>query len=78
MKLLASLATALFVCLAVPDDQHLLDARKGHDRRYSLDITKISEELGYAPAYDFDRGLAETIEWYRLNRAWWEPLKAKA
>jgi len=50
--------------------------RKGHDRRYSLDITKISTELGYAPAYDFDRGLAETIDWYRVNRTWWEPLKA--
>ncbi|MFC0506033.1 dTDP-glucose 4,6-dehydratase [Micromonospora costi] len=49
--------------------------RKGHDRRYSLDITKISEELGYAPSIDLDRGLAETVRWYRENRAWWEPLK---
>jgi dTDP-glucose 4,6-dehydratase len=49
--------------------------RKGHDRRYSLDITKISEELGYAPRYSFEAGLAETITWYRENRAWWEPLK---
>jgi dTDP-glucose 4,6-dehydratase len=53
---------------AVPD-------RKGHDRRYSLDITKISEELGYAPRYSLDAGLAETVAWYRANRAWWEPLK---
>jgi len=52
--------------------------RKGHDRRYSLDITKISEELGYAPSVDFDAGLAATVTWYRENRAWWEPLKAKA
>ena len=51
--------------------------RKGHDRRYSLDISKISEELGYAPAVDFDTGLAETIQWYRDNRSWWEPLKAR-
>ncbi|WP_422745722.1 dTDP-glucose 4,6-dehydratase [Micromonospora sp. WMMD754] len=49
--------------------------RKGHDRRYSLDITKISTELGYAPSIDLDRGLAETVRWYRDNRAWWEPLK---
>ncbi|MGA4685754.1 dTDP-glucose 4,6-dehydratase [Micromonospora sp. AB353] len=49
--------------------------RKGHDRRYSLDISKISSELGYAPSIDLDRGLAETISWYRDNRAWWEPLK---
>ncbi|WP_422769457.1 dTDP-glucose 4,6-dehydratase [Plantactinospora sp. WMMC1484] len=51
--------------------------RMGHDRRYSLDITKISEELGYAPSIDLDRGLAETVAWYRENRAWWEPLKAR-
>ncbi|MFJ8202677.1 dTDP-glucose 4,6-dehydratase [Micromonospora chalcea] len=49
--------------------------RKGHDRRYSLDISKISDELGYAPTIDLDRGLAETVRWYRDNRAWWEPLK---
>jgi dTDP-glucose 4,6-dehydratase len=52
--------------------------RKGHDRRYSLDITKISDELGYQPQVPFDDGLARTVEWYRENRAWWEPLKARA
>ncbi|KJS55953.1 dTDP-glucose 4,6-dehydratase [Streptomyces rubellomurinus] len=52
--------------------------RKGHDLRYSLDITKIGEELGYAPQVRFEDGLAATIAWYRENRAWWEPLKAKA
>ena len=52
--------------------------RKGHDRRYSLDITKISTELGYTPRVTFDEGLARTVQWYRENRAWWEPLKAKA
>jgi dTDP-glucose 4,6-dehydratase len=52
--------------------------RKGHDRRYSLDIAKISEELGYAPSIDLDRGLAETVRWYRENRAWWDPLKGRA
>ncbi|MEO3746896.1 dTDP-glucose 4,6-dehydratase [Plantactinospora sp. B5E13] len=51
--------------------------RMGHDRRYSLDITKIREELGYAPQVDLDRGLVDTIAWYRENRAWWEPLKAR-
>ncbi|WFE28561.1 dTDP-glucose 4,6-dehydratase [Solwaraspora sp. WMMD791] len=49
--------------------------RKGHDRRYSLDIGKISRELGYAPSVTLDEGLAETVRWYRENRAWWEPLK---
>ncbi|MFB9236369.1 dTDP-glucose 4,6-dehydratase [Plantactinospora siamensis] len=52
--------------------------RKGHDRRYSLDITKIGAELGYAPVIDLPTGLAATIRWYRDNRAWWEPLKSHA
>ena len=56
----------------------LVEDRKGHDRRYSVDITKISEELGYAPAVPFDRGLADTVRWYRDNRAWWQPLKMRA
>jgi len=49
--------------------------RKGHDRRYSVDITKISTELGYRPAVPIEDGLAATAEWYRTNRSWWEPLK---
>ncbi|MFU8876262.1 dTDP-glucose 4,6-dehydratase, partial [Micromonospora sp. SL4-19] len=49
--------------------------RKGHDRRYSLDITKIGAELGYTPSIDLDHGLAQTVQWYHDNRAWWEPLK---
>jgi dTDP-glucose 4,6-dehydratase len=52
--------------------------RLGHDRRYSVDITKIRNELGYEPRVDFSAGLAETVEWYRDNRAWWEPLKERA
>jgi dTDP-glucose 4,6-dehydratase len=54
--------------------EHVAD-RKGHDRRYSVDWTKIRDELGYTPARDFDAGLAETVAWYRDNRAWWEPLR---
>jgi dTDP-glucose 4,6-dehydratase len=52
--------------------------RKGHDRRYSVDHTKISEELGYRPGVSFAEGLARTVDWYRENRDWWEPLKARA
>jgi dTDP-glucose 4,6-dehydratase len=52
--------------------------RKAHDRRYSLDISKISRELGYAPQVGIDEGLAATVAWYAENRAWWEPLKARA
>ncbi|MEU6291262.1 dTDP-glucose 4,6-dehydratase [Streptomyces sp. NPDC015140] len=50
--------------------------RAGHDRRYSVDIAKISTELGYAPRIGLDRGLADTVAWYRDNRSWWEPLKS--
>src|SRR5690606_12396111 len=55
-----------------------VEDRKGHDRRYSVDITKISTELGYRPEVDFETGLAETVRWYTENRQWWEPLKERA
>jgi dTDP-glucose 4,6-dehydratase len=55
-----------------------VEDRKGHDRRYSVDIAKIAAELGYAPQVPFADGLASTVQWYRDNRAWWEPLKARA
>jgi dTDP-glucose 4,6-dehydratase len=55
-----------------------VEDRKGHDRRYSVDMTKISTQLGYTPLIPFERGLADTVAWYRDNRAWWEPLKARA
>ncbi|HEY8473943.1 MAG TPA: dTDP-glucose 4,6-dehydratase [Natronosporangium sp.] len=55
-----------------------VEDRKGHDRRYALDISKISTELGYAPRVDFNTGLAETVAWYRDHRDWWEPLRDRA
>ncbi|MFG2041935.1 dTDP-glucose 4,6-dehydratase [Dactylosporangium sp. NPDC048998] len=55
-----------------------VEDRKGHDRRYSLSIDKISNELGYTPQVTFERGIAETVTWYTENRGWWEPLKARA
>jgi dTDP-glucose 4,6-dehydratase len=48
--------------------------RLGHDRRYSIDNAKI-RALGWAPEDDFRDALAGTVEWYRGNRWWWEPLK---
>nr|WP_221380297.1 dTDP-glucose 4,6-dehydratase [Actinoplanes polyasparticus] len=68
----------LDACGAGWDSVEYVTDRKGHDRRYSVDCTKISEELGYRPRKDFPTGLAETVEWYRENRAWWEPLKGRA
>ena len=55
-----------------------VEDRKGHDLRYSVDWTKINRELGYEPQVKFEDGLRDTIEWYRNNRAWWEPLKKRA
>jgi dTDP-glucose 4,6-dehydratase len=55
-----------------------VEDRKGHDRRYSVDISKISRELGYAPLVPFDEGLAQTVAWYQEHRGWWEPLRARA
>ncbi|RKR73228.1 dTDP-glucose 4,6-dehydratase [Frondihabitans australicus] len=52
--------------------------RLGHDLRYSVDIAKIRAELGYEPQVPFAQGLADVVQWYRDNRAWWEPLKAAA
>jgi dTDP-glucose 4,6-dehydratase len=55
-----------------------VEDRQGHDLRYALDTSKISKELGYAARIPFDEGLASTVQWYRDNRAWWEPLTRKA
>ncbi|MER7911280.1 MULTISPECIES: dTDP-glucose 4,6-dehydratase [unclassified Streptomyces] len=57
--------------------RHVAD-RKGHDLRYSLDETKIREELGYAPGVDFAEGLAETVAWYRDNGQWWKASEERA
>ena len=48
--------------------------RKGHDRRYALDCSKL-KKLGFKHAYDFEKGLRSTIEWYLANEKWWCSLK---
>jgi dTDP-glucose 4,6-dehydratase len=53
---------------------HVSD-RQGHDRRYSVDSSKI-RDLGWTPQIDFEAGLRETIRWYRDNRGWWSPIKS--
>ncbi len=54
--------------------RHVED-RAGHDRRYSLDTSKL-RGLGWAPQKPFEEGIAETVAWYLANRAWWEPIKS--
>ncbi len=46
--------------------------RPGHDRRYAIDAQKIRRELGWAPAFDFEAGLLETVRWYLEHREWCE------
>ncbi len=52
--------------------------RRGHDRRYAVDWSKIRKELGWKPKYDFDTWLIKTVEWYKQNEDWWRPLKVDA
>jgi dTDP-glucose 4,6-dehydratase len=68
----------LDACGAGWDSVVLVEDRLGHDLRYSVDIAKISTELGYRPRIDFAQGLADTVAWYAANRDWWEPLKERA
>ncbi|MFJ9864010.1 dTDP-glucose 4,6-dehydratase [Streptomyces sp. NPDC101165] len=65
----------LDACGAGWDRVAYVSDRKGHDLRYSVDWSKARDELGYRPRRDFTTGLADTVAWYRDNRAWWEPLK---
>ncbi|WP_127531058.1 dTDP-glucose 4,6-dehydratase [Paenibacillus kobensis] len=50
--------------------------RLGHDRRYAIDPTKLSEKLGWKPDYTFETGIMETIEWYLANEEWWRRIKS--
>lgn len=52
--------------------------RPGHDRRYAMNATKIRTTLGWRPRHDFDRGLAETVAWYRENAPWSERVRSGA
>lgn len=59
------------------DSVQPVEDRKGHDRRYSVDDSRL-RAMGYEPQHRFDDGLAETVAWYRDNEAWWRPLKPAA
>lgn len=54
--------------------QNVVD-RPGHDRRYSLDSTKL-KKLGWRPKYNFEQALKDTVDWYQANKWWWQPLKS--
>ena len=52
--------------------------RPGHDRRYAIDASKIEEQLGWKPAYTFETGIAETIQWYLVNKDWMDKVTRKS
>lgn len=52
--------------------------RPGHDRRYGIDPTKITEELGWKPKHNFETGIKETIQWYLNNKEWWRRIQSGA
>ncbi|MGW0702195.1 dTDP-glucose 4,6-dehydratase [Streptomyces sp. NPDC002867] len=67
-KLLELTGTTEDMIRRVPD-------RKAHDLRYSIDESKIREQLGYTPLIGFEEGLAETVAWYRDNPDWWKAVE---
>ncbi len=51
-----------------------VEDRPGHDKRYSIDASKIKREINWKPKYDFTQSVKDTVEWYDKNYSWWEPL----
>lgn len=74
---LSNLELTKMILAAMGADESMIqpvEDRLGHDRRYSVDWSKINNELGYEPQVSFKTGLAATLEWYQSNEAWWQPL----
>lgn len=62
---------------AISDELKIhVEDRLGHDKRYAIDNTRITSELGWEPAYTFEQGIAETIEWYLNNQEWMNRVKS--
>lgn len=55
-----------------------VEDRLGHDMRYAIDHTKISQELGWQPSVTFEDGMKLTIDWYRQHPKWWQKIKSRA
>ncbi|WP_343571666.1 dTDP-glucose 4,6-dehydratase [Mycobacterium sp.] len=73
---LSVLRTVLELLGQDPDDFDQVVDRTGHDLRYAIDPSLLSNELGWAPKHtDFTEGLRTTIDWYRSNETWWRPIK---
>lgn len=61
-----------------PDMIEFVKDRPGHDRRYSVDWTKIHHQLGWEPSVTLEEGLIRTIKWYQQHPDWWQPLKTNS
>jgi len=73
------IADGVLAALGKPESlKSIVPDRPGHDRRYVLDWSKITQELGWKPEVSFDAGLVDTVRWYADNREWWEPLRGRA
>lgn len=71
----ANIEIVKLIIQAMDKDESLISYvqdRPGHDRRYAIDNTKITNEIGWSPSYTFEQGIAETIEWYIKNGQWME------
>lgn len=70
---------AILAALGKPESliKYVTD-RPGHDKRYAIDASKIRKELGWTPAHTFEKGLAETVQWYLDHRPWWERVMSGA
>jgi dTDP-glucose 4,6-dehydratase len=68
LKILELLGKTEDMIKPVPD-------RLGHDRRYSLDCSKLKKELGWVAQYNLEQALEKTVKWYQDNEKWWRPLK---
>jgi len=70
-------ATAICNLLGKSTDLiRFVEDRKGHDRRYAVDYSKLQSELGWEPEVTFDKGLEATVQWYVENRPWWKDIKS--
>lgn len=77
VKLLCQLMDELASNIPVKPSSQLITFvkdRLGHDRRYAIDATKISTELGWTPQVTVEEGLRKTVQWYLDNQKWWQPL----
>ena len=70
-------AVVKLICKKLGKSENLItyvEDRKGHDRRYAIDPSKIHNELGWLPETTFEVGMEKTIKWYLDNRQWWEKI----